>query len=143
MKINYFILLVSVLISFTVSAQKKDSLAIRAVMDKQVKAWNSGDIDAFMTTYWKDNSLLFVGSKGPIYGWQATLESYKKSYPDTAAMGQLKFEILQIRYLSDEYYFVLGKWHLTRTMGNVGGYFTLLFRRIKREWVIVVDHTSN
>ncbi|HXL55965.1 MAG TPA: nuclear transport factor 2 family protein [Chitinophagaceae bacterium] len=143
MKANhFFIILFSLFISFAASAQTKDEHAILEAMDKQVKAWNSGDIDVFMTTYWKNDSLLFVGSKGPIYGWQTTLESYKKSYPDTAAMGKLNFEILQIRSLSDDYSFVLGKWHLTRTAGNVGGYFTLLFRKIKRQWFIVADHTS-
>lgn len=142
MKNNRFILLAIFFFPFIATAQSKDEKDIREVMDKQVKAWNSGDINAFMETYWKDDSLLFVGSKGPIYGWQTTLESYKKSYPDTTAMGKLNFNILQIRYLSDEYYFVLGKWHLIRSIGNVGGYFTLLFRRIKRDWVIVADHTS-
>jgi uncharacterized protein (TIGR02246 family) len=141
MKANY-LLIVLFVFPFTASAQTKDELAIREVMDKQVKAWNSGDIDAFMTTYWKNDSLLFVGSKGPIYGWQTTLESYKKSYPDTVAMGKLDFNILQIKLLSDHYSFILGKWHLTRSAGDTGGYFTLLFRKIKKQWVIVADHTS-
>ncbi|HEY6974910.1 MAG TPA: DUF4440 domain-containing protein [Chitinophagaceae bacterium] len=125
-----------------VSAQTKDEVAIREVMDKQVNAWNNGNIDVFMTTYWNNDSLLFVGSKGPIYGWQTTLESYKKSYPDTAAMGKLQFEILRIQFLSYNYSFVLGKWHLTRSIGDTGGYFTLLFRKLKKQWVIVADHTS-
>jgi ketosteroid isomerase-like protein len=136
------IILVGLLSSFTTLAQSKDEQAIREVMNKQVNAWNSGDIDAFMTTYWKNDSLLFVGSKGPIYGWQTTLDSYKKSYPDTVAMGKLNFEILRIQFLSYNYSFVLGKWHLTRSLGDTGGYFTLLFRKIKKQWVIVADHTS-
>jgi ketosteroid isomerase-like protein len=136
------IILVGLLSSFTTLAQSKDEQAIREVMNKQVNAWNSGDIDAFMTTYWKNDSLLFVGSKGPIYGWQTTLDSYKKSYPDTVAMGKLNFEILRIQFLSYNYSFVLGEWHLTRSLGATGGYFTLLFRKIKKQWVIVADHTS-
>src|SRR3954471_20450026 len=131
MKINCLNFLICLFISFAASAQTKDELAIRGVMNKQVNAWNTGDIDAFMTTYWKNDSLLFVGSKGPIYGWQTTLESYKKSYPDTATMGKLHFEILRIQFLSYNYGFVLGKWHLTRSLGDTGGYFTLLFRKIK------------
>ena len=143
MKAKYrFILLAGLFSSFTASAQNKDEQAIREVMNKQVNSWNSGDIDAFMTTYWKNDSLLFVGSKGPIYGWQTTLESYKKSYPDTVAMGKLNFEILRIQFLAYNYSFVLGKWHLSRSIGDTGGYFTLLFRKIKKQWVIVADHTS-
>lgn len=140
---KYFVLVFAItFFSVTLFAQNKDELAIRAVMEEQVKTWNNGNIDAFMQTYWKSDSLLFVGSKGPSYGWQNTLEGYKKRYPDTVAMGKLDFEILQIKSLSSEYSFVLGKWHLKRTIGDAGGYFTLLFRKINSKWLIVVDHTS-
>lgn len=126
----------------SVFAQNKDEKAIRDLMAAQVIAWNSGNIDAFMEGYWKSDSLLFVGSKGPTYGWQTTLENYKKRYPDTTVMGKLDFDILQVRLLSAENAFVLGKWHLARSIGDVGGYYTLLFRKIKGKWVIVADHTS-
>lgn len=140
---KYFILLFIVTCSSVSSfAQTKDETAIRNVMDVQVKAWNNGNIDAFMQTYSKSDSLLFVGSSGPTYGWQTTLEHYKQRYPDTAAMGKLDFDILQIKLLSKEYSFVLGKWHLTRSIGDIGGYFTLLFRKTKGQWYIIADHTS-
>lgn len=122
-------------------AQTSDETAIRNVMNEQVKAWNNGDVDAFMKTYWQNDSLLFV-SDPPTYGWQTTLERYKKVYPDTAAMGKLDFNLMQLKQLSPEYYFVLGQWHLTRTGGDVGGYFTLLFKKINDKWLIVVDHSS-
>ncbi len=130
------------LISLSVFAQYSTEPAIRAVLNEQVKAWNNGNIDAFMQTYWKSDSLLFVGLKGPTYGWQTTSGNYKKNYPDTATMGKLDFNILEIKSLSKEYAFVLGKWHLSRTMGDIGGYFTLLFHQIKGQWYIIVDHTS-
>lgn len=119
-----------------------DSIAIRNVLNKQVEAWNNGDIDAFMQTYWKSDSLMFIGSSAPTYGWQTTLEHYKKNYPDSAAMGKLSFNFLNLNPLSPQYYFVIGEWHLIRTAGNIGGYFTLLFRKLNGKWVIVVDHTS-
>ena len=140
---KYFTLVLIIsFFSVVLHAQGKDELAIHSVMDEQIKAWNNGNIDAFMQTYWKSDSLLFVGSKGPTYGWQTTSEGYKKRYPDTVAMGKLDFEILQIKFLSAEYSFVLGKWHLKRTIGDAGGYFTLLFKKINGKWLIVADHTS-
>ncbi len=122
-------------------AQSADESAIRAKMKEQVNAWNRGDINAFMQTYWQSDSLVFIGSK-TTYGWKATLESYKQHYVDTVAMGKLSFKLLQLRPLSAEYYFVIGEWHLKRTAGDVGGSFTLLFRKIKGNWLIVVDHSS-
>lgn len=129
-------------LSLSLYAQTNDDAAIRTVMNEQVKAWNKGDIDTFMLTYWKSDSLLFVGSKGPSYGWETTLSNYKKRYPDTVAMGKLDFNILEVKLLSADYGFVLGKWHLTRTIGDIGGHFTLLFRKINGRWYIVADHTS-
>lgn len=122
-------------------AQVDDETAIRNLMDKQITGWNEGNIDAFMQTYWKSDSLLFV-SNPPTYGWQQTLENYKKGYPDTLAMGKLSFKLLELRKLSAEYYFVMGNWHLKRTVGDIGGIFSLLFRKINGEWLIVVDHSS-
>jgi len=140
MKKIFFIL--SLLVAYNICiAQNENETAIRNAMDEQLAAWNSGNIDAFMQTYWQNDSLLFV-SNPPTYGWQSTLERYKTGYPDTAAMGKLSFDLLQLRPLSTEYYFVMGKWHLKRTDGDVGGYFTLLFRKINGKWLIVVDHTS-
>ncbi len=119
-----------------------DSSAIKDVMNKQIEAWNKGDIDGFMQTYWKSDSLMFVSSP-PTYGWQSTLERYKKAYPDTATMGKLSFDLIKLKQISPEYYFVIGGWHLKRTQQkDIGGYFTLLFKKINGEWVIVVDHTS-
>ena len=122
-------------------AQADDETAIRNAMNEQLVAWNNGNVDAFMQTYWKNDSLLFV-SNPPTYGWQQTLDRYKSSYPDTVAMGKLRFDLLQLKPLSPEYYFVMGNWYLTRTGGNAGGIFTLLFKKINGKWLIVVDHSS-
>ena len=120
-----------------------DTTAIHNVMNAQIKAWNNGNIDDFMKTYWQSDSLVFVGTEAPTYSWQTTLEHYKQGYPDTATMGKLSFNLIQLRKLSDEYYFVIGGWHLKRTSEkDLGGYFTLLFRKINGEWKIVVDHTT-
>ena len=124
------------------SAQSKDELLIRASMAEQLRAWNAGDINGFMNTYWHDDSLMFIGKNGVTYGWQNTLNNYKKGYPDTAAMGKLNFDIIQVKRLSTVYFSVVGKWHLTRSIGDIGGHFTLLFRRVKNKWVIISDHSS-
>jgi ketosteroid isomerase-like protein len=126
---------------FYCHAQTSDETAIRNAMDKQIKDWNTGDINGFMQTYWHSDSLLFV-SNPPTYGWKQTLERYKKAYPDTATMGKLSFKLLQLKQLSSEYYFVMGSWYLKRSVGNVDGIFTLLFRKINGKWLIVVDHSN-
>lgn len=125
-----------------VTMAQDDDASIRQVMALQVTTWNNGDVTAFMQTYWQNDSLTFIGKDGPHYGWQPVLDHYRKVYPDKAAMGTLTFSNLILRKLSGEYYFVIGAWHLARTAGDVGGEFTLLFRKIGGQWKIVVDHTS-
>jgi ketosteroid isomerase-like protein len=121
---------------------QKDADSIKAVLARQQAAWNSGNIDQFMVGYWPSDSLMFIGKNGIKFGYQVTLDNYKKGYPDTAAMGKLQFTLLQLKPLSPQYYFVVGKWHLTRSIGNIEGHFTLLFRKIKGRWVVVADHSS-
>lgn len=123
-------------------AQTKDDILIKSILAEQTTAWNTGDIDRFMDGYWRSDSLVFIGKNGPTYGWENTLKNYKRSYPDTATMGKLNFELISVKRLSVLYYSVVGKWHLKRSIGDVGGAFTLLFKKIKKKWVIIQDHSS-
>jgi len=133
---------VAIIFSSVVSfAQPVDEAAIRKVLSNQETAWNSDNIEDFMKGYWVSDSLMFIG-KSVTYGWQKTLENYKKRYPDTAAMGKLLFDLLEVKPLSPGFYFVVGKWHLQRSIGDVGGYFTLLFKKINGQWLIIADHSS-
>lgn len=126
-----------------VAAQSSpDVSAIQRVLDSQVAAWNKGNVDDFVKGYWNNDSLMFIGKNGPEYGYTHLLEHYKKSYPSPEAMGTLAFDHLIFKRLSAQYYFVVGGWHLHRNGGDVGGTFTLLFRKISGGWKIVVDHTS-
>ena len=122
--------------------ETKDSLAIIDILNKQEKDWNRGDIDEFMKGYLKSDKLVFSGSSGPIYGWKATLDRYKKTYSDKEKMGKLKFEILNVIALSPKVIQLQGKFNLTRSIGDAFGYFTLNWINVKNRWYIISDHTS-
>ena len=122
--------------------ETKDSLAIIDILNKQEKDWNRGDIDEFMKGYLKSEKLVFSGSSGPIYGWKATLDRYKKTYSDQEKMGKLKFEILNVIALSPKVIQLQGKFNLTRSIGDAFGYFTLNWIKVKNRWYIISDHTS-
>ena len=129
-------------ISATISAQSKDETAVRKVLSTQNEAWNRGDVVSFMKGYWENDSMMFIGQTGVTYGYKNTLANYKKHYPDTAAMGKLTFTLISVKRLSEKYFRVVGKYYLTRSIGNASGHFTLLFEKIKGEWVIIEDHSS-
>ncbi len=136
-----FLLFLFVFLNNNIQAQNNDVNAIKSLLLRQRDDWNKGNTINFMKGYWESDSLLFIGTSIN-NGYQKTLENYKSKYPDAAAMGHLDFEFVEFRKLSAEYYFVIGKWHLKRSIGDVGGAFTLLFRKIKGKWTIVVDHSS-
>jgi ketosteroid isomerase-like protein len=121
-----------------------EKLAISQVLIKQQTAWNNGNISSYMSYYWNNDSLQFIGKKGLIYGWQNTLNNYKKLYPDTASMGKLFFNILHLDIINKNCAYVVGKWNLIRNdeKGNLGGHFTLILKKINKKWVIVSDHSS-
>ena len=117
--------------------------AIAQVLATQAAAWNRGDIPTFMAGYWHSDSLVFIGKNGATYGWQPTLDNYKKSYPGATQMGKLDFSQLRITPLSADVAQVVGHWHLARPQaGDLQGQFLLIFRRLDGKWVIVADHSS-
>lgn len=118
--------------------------SIKQVLQQQSECWSSGDLECYMQGYWKSDSLLFVGSRGLTYGWQNTLDNYRKSYPDASSMGQLTFDTKEIRPLSPSAVLVVGKWHLAREAdkGDLEGHFSVIFRKFADGWKIVADHSS-
>ena len=135
-------LLLSILVLASyVLAQDDAAKEIRKVMDDQAAAWNRGDLEAFMQGYWNSEKLVFVGSE-VTRGWQPTLDRYKRTYGTREKMGTLTFSDLEVTLLSNDAAVVLGSWSLARATDNPHGKFTLVFRKFKEGWRIVMDHTS-
>ena len=79
-------------------AQSKEEMLISSAMNEQTAAWNAGDMKRYMNTYWKSDSLMFIG-KNVEYGRNNLLKNYKKAHPDTAAMGKPDFKRLSLKLL--------------------------------------------
>ena len=99
---------------------------VQQVLQQQAGAWNRGDLEAFMSGYWKSPELTFFGAE-KTSGWQATLERYRKRYQTGGReMGKLEFSDLQIVALGPESAFVRGSWKLRMSDGKTPhGLFTL------------------
>ena len=126
----------------TPTNEAQDKKEILTLIDAQEQAWSKHDLDGFMKGYWKSDSLKFYGSNGITYGWDKTLANYKKGYPTPAHSGTLKFKINDITKIEKESYYVMGEYHLTRTIGDANGIFMIIFRKINGEWKIVADTSS-
>ena len=133
--------IIPILILFSCGDTEHEKTAIIKVMEQQEKDWSDGNIEDFMKGYWQSDSLMFVGKNGIKYGWKTTLENYKKTYPNKAAMGTLSFDIIQLE-VNGKTAYVLGKWNLVREEDSPNGYFALYWKKINGKWVITIDHTS-
>ena len=141
-KIFYLLFLSGLIASCTTSNTNEDKDAIMSSMKQSQDYWNSGDLDGFMHNYWKSDSLKFIGKSGVTYGWQASLDRYKNSYPDRSKQGVLTFDFLHLEAVGDNNYFQVGKYTQIRETDTLSGHFTLLWEKIDGEWKIIVDHSS-
>ncbi len=139
--LKYPLLILAMFLTLRASSQDAQSTILQ-IMERQQACWNQGDIPCFMNGYWESDSLMFVSKEQVYYGYQNTLERYYESYPNRETMGTLTFTFISMEPLGEDAFYVIGSYYLERTIGDAQGHFTLLWKRIEGEWVIVADHSS-
>jgi ketosteroid isomerase-like protein len=132
-----------IVLAIGMSEPPDDLAAIHAVLDKQVAAWNRGDIEGYMAGYAQSDDTMFVGTE-VTRGWTNVRDRYKAKYTSRAKMGTLAFSDVDFRPLGHDDFVVTGAWKLTREADTPHGRFTLIFHRIPHGagWKIVYDHSS-
>jgi hypothetical protein len=115
---------------------------IKKILSSQQECWNNGDIDGFMQGYWNSEKLVFTSlNHKPAYGWKNTLKRYKNSYPTKFSMGELRFEILNLKLISKKTATLKGKWELIRQKDHPNGLFWLDIEKFDNNWLITKDST--
>lgn len=145
MRANAFFIAILLLCSCTQKSEPKTSIdlgTIASLMKSQEEAWNKGDLEGFMQPYWNSDSLIFIGKRGPTYGWKQTLENYIKSYPNKDAMGTLRFTNIESKAVGYEHALVIGKWELFRIADTLSGHYSLIWAKKNGSWKIIADHSS-
>jgi ketosteroid isomerase-like protein len=142
MKYLLLILMIGFVACKNTPISKEPKNQIMAVLMEQQSAWNKGDIELYMKGYYKSDSLRFASGGHVTYGWETTLNRYKKGYPDKKTMGTLQFSEIDIKLLSENAAMVFGKWELDREHDHPWGLFTLIFKKTDCGWRIIHDHTS-
>lgn len=121
----------------------EDRQAIEILLETQRQAWNRGDLDAFLAAYETSDALLFTSGAKIRRGFEETRTKYRERYGTASeTMGQLAFELLDVRGLGPDAAIVLGRYRLTDTPEASEGVFTVVLERQAEGWKIVHDHTS-
>ena len=120
-------------------------VAVRALLDAQVEAWNRGDLEGFMAGYWRSPELVFCSGATVTKGWDATIARYRQRYQSEGReMGRLGFDAIEVLPMGVDAAAARGAWRLRMSDGKEPrGLFTLLLRRLDGAWRIVHDHTSS
>jgi len=123
----------------------RDKGEILAVLTAQAEAWNRGDLDAFLTGYWRSDRTVFASGDTVHRGFEAMAARYRSAYPTREKMGRLTFSRLEFEQVEGGRAVVTGSWELALegTDKRPGGVFTLIWRRFGDGWKIVHDHTSS
>jgi hypothetical protein len=126
----------------TIKQDPNEIDAIKNILSSQKECWNNGDIDGFMQGYWNSEKLIFTSLiHKATYGWKNTLKRYKNSYPTKSSMGELNFEILDLKLISKTNATLKGKWELIREKDHPNGLFWLDLEKFDKNWLITKDST--
>lgn len=124
--------------------READRQAILEVLEDQVRSWNRGDLEGFMRGYLDSAGITFFSGRSALRGHATLLERYRKNYASEGKeMGLLAFEDLDVEVLAPDAALVRGRWRVRTSKEELGGLFTLLFRRFGSGWRVVHDHTSS
>ena len=135
-----FVILMTYCCEFTPDIQKVEN-EIQGILDKQKISWNEENIEGFMEYYWNSEKFTFQSGEKRLHGWNALLSRYKESYSG-GKWGKLDFTDIEIKVLSNDIAYVLGRWNLQYEETSEEGLFTIIFLRMPEGWRIVHDHTS-
>ena len=156
-RLQFFLVLLSLLLLPALHAQapekpkdqlrtlSREELDMIKVLNGQERAWNHGDLDAYLAGYKNGTDLLFISDGKVTRGFEELITDYRRNYPNKEAMGVLTFSELEPHVMSEDFGVVVGKYHVDRSKkagGAANGMFSLVFEKTADGWKIVVAHTT-
>ena len=120
--------------------------AIRTLLERSAEAWNAGDLDGFLLPYLHSEEVSYVGSRGPVHGYERLKRTYASSYWSAGRPAQtLSFRDIEVTPLGADYALAVG-WYVLSDRGTGRetdrGIFSLVLRRTPDGWRILHDHSS-
>lgn len=121
---------------------KKTKIAIRKVFEAGCTAWNRGDLDGYLASYWDSDKIIWISSGSLTRGKKAIAAAYKARFSTPQQMGKLTFAELEIDVLTTVDAIAFGRWMLVIANEASKGFFTVQLRKIEGTWLFVSDHSS-
>lgn len=152
-QVVYSLLLLVGLVDGCVVADARDEQPLSAdppAIEAEVKQsiarlqadWNSGDMEAYLATYWNDPGLSMMTGGTALRGWQAIADLFRATWTTEPAMGDFSALNVAVGVLDDRTAIASGGFQHVFQHETVEGVFTHVWRRFGERWLIVHEHTS-
>ncbi|GEM_PF-1938597 len=122
---------------------EEDSIAIMGNFERQEECWNNHDLDCYVEAYHDAPDVQTVSRLGLTKGYENILNDYKTYFPEER-MGKLFFDEINLKRLSDQYYYVVGRFNLVYEIPDttIQGWFSVLMENRDGRWLMISDHSS-
>jgi uncharacterized protein (TIGR02246 family) len=121
---------------------EKIEIAIRNVFNAGCAAWNRGDLDGYLASYWNSNQTIWVSSGALRRGKEAIVAAYQARFSSPQQMGKIHVTELDIDVLTATDAIAFGRWRLVLAKETSEGFFTVQLKKLEGTWFYVSDHSS-
>ena len=128
--------------TLSTTERERTESAIRKVFEEGCAAWNRGDLDGYLASYWDSEKTLWISSGSLTRGKATIAAAYRRRFSMGGAMGKLSVAELEIDVLTPEDAIAVGRWTLELEGTMSQGFFTVQLRKIEGTWLFVCDHAS-
>ena len=122
--------------------REKIEVDIRDIFKAGCTAWNRGDLDAYLASYWDSDKTIWVSSGSLRRGRKAIVAAYKARFSTSQKMGRIDVAELEIDVLTTTDAIAFGRWMLVLEDESSEGFFTVQLKKLEGTWVYVSDHSS-
>jgi beta-aspartyl-peptidase (threonine type) len=119
-----------------------DSAEITALVAKGYAAWNAGDIDGFLSVYWRSPLLVVIEEESVFSGYDEVKSNLERLYPPGTNRGNLVLERLSMKILSPETATTVEWFNSTFPKTLIHGITSSTWRKFAEGWRIVQCQTA-
>jgi uncharacterized protein (TIGR02246 family) len=111
-------------------------------VNRAVAAWNRHDLDGYLDTFWRSDSLILVVEGETVRGWDLLSKALHTGYPNPSEMGNLTLDRVQVQMLSSDLALALTWDTVSFPKKKEFGTSTIVMKKLPEGWRVAVMHTS-
>ena len=111
-------------------------------VNRAVDAWNHHNLDGYLDSFWRSDSLVVVVEGETVRGWDLLSKALHLGYPNPSEMGSLTLDRVQVQMLSSDIGMAVTWDTVSFPKKKEFGTSTIVMKKLPEGWRVVVMHTS-